>query len=300
MSSQRKLAYFLLLINTIVWGAAAPIVKPALSFITPEQFLFYRFLLASVLSFPIVIMLFRRSPLSPSELAKVVLLELVGTTLILWLTYQSLKLTSASEASIIYSTAPIFVTLSGILFLKERETKIEWIGLGLALFGTLVVTAEPFIRSPSLIFSGSKLGNLLMLTQNIVWAGYLVAAKRFYRRRSKLLVTGVSLWVGAVSFFLLSLSAGNAFSTISSHLAIPSVLFAIVYMAIFGSIIGATTYLVGQNLIEISEASSFTYLQPVVAIPLSVLWLKESLSPITVVGIVIIAMGVYLSEFKRS
>lgn len=299
MSRKRKLAYFLLLINTIVWGAAAPIVKPSLSFITPEQFLFYRFLLASVISFPVVIILFRRSPLSFSDFAKVVLLELVGTTLILWLTYQSLKLTTASEASIIYSTAPIFVTLSGILFLRERETRVEWIGLGLALAGTILVTAEPFIRSPSLVLSGSKLGNLLMFAQNIVWAGYLVAAKRFYRKRSKFLVTGVSFWVGAVSFFLLSFPAGNALSTISSHLAIPSVAFAVVYMAIFGSIIGATAYLVGQNLIEISEASIFTYLQPVVAVPLSVLWLKESISPITIIGIVVIGMGVYLSEFRR-
>lgn len=299
MTKRRKLAYLLLLVNTIVWGAAAPVVKPALSFVTPEQFLFYRFLLASVISFPVVIILFRRSPLSFSDFAKVVLLELVGTTLILWLTYQSLKLTSASEASIIYSTAPIFVTLSGILFLRERETRIEWIGLGLALAGTILVTAEPFIRSPSFIFSGSKLGNLLMFTQNIVWAGYLVAAKRFYRRRSKLLVTGVSFWVGALSFFILSLSSGNASFPAASHLEIPSVSLAVVYMAIFGSIIGATTYLVGQNLIEISEASIFTYLQPLVAIPLSILWLQESLSPITVVGMVIIGVGVYLSEFRR-
>lgn len=300
MSKKRKLAYFLLLINTIVWGAAAPIVKPALSFITPEQFLFYRFLLASVISFPIVLILFRRSPLPFSDFAKVVLLELVGTTLILWLTYQSLKLTSAIDASVIYSTAPIFVTLSGIMFLRERETRIEWIGLGLALVGTVLVTAEPFIRSPLLIFSGSQLGNLLMLAQNIVWAGYLVVAKRFYRKRSKFLVTGISFWVGATSFFLLSLPDGNAFSTISSHLAIPSVSFAVLFMALFGSIIGATTYLVGQNLIEISEASIFTYLQPVVAVPLSVLWLKESLSPVTIMGMIVIGIGVYLSEFKRN
>jgi drug/metabolite transporter (DMT)-like permease len=108
------------------------------------------------------------------------------------------------------------------------------------------------------------------------------------------------VWVGAASFVLLSLPSGNPLSTLSTHLTVPVVLFSVVYMAVFGSIIGATTYLVGQNLIEISEASIFTYLQPVVAIPLSILWLKESLSPITILGMLIIGVGVYLSEFRRS
>lgn len=299
MSKRRRLAYLALFVNTLVWGAAAPIVKPALSSVTPEQFLFYRFLLASIVSFPAVMVLLRRARLQRHDVLKISLLELVGTTLILWLTYQSLKLTTAIEASIIYSTAPIFVTLSGILFLRERETKAEWTGLTLAMLGTLIVTAEPFLRNRSFTLSGSLLGNLLMLLQNIVWAGYLVGAKRLYRYRSKLAVTGISFWIGLASFFLLALPSGNPMTTISTNLAIPSVLFAVVYMAIFGSIIGATTYLVGQNLIEISEASVFTYLQPLVAIPLAILWLHEPIAPLTILGSVIITIGVYLSEFRK-
>lgn len=300
MSKRRRFAYLALFINTLVWGAAAPIVKPALSFITPTQFLFYRFLLATILTLPVAIVLIKRARLRLKDIGIISALELIGTTLILWLTYTSLSLTSAIEASLIYSTAPVFVTLAGIFFLKERETKTEWNGLILAMVGTIIITVGPMIQGGSLELSGSLIGNALMFLQNIIWAGYLVFAKRIYRRRSKLMVTAISFWIGVVSFFLLALPSGNPLTSMAQDLSLPSVLFSVLFMALFGSIIGATTYLIGQNLIEISEASIFTYLQPVVAIPLSILLLQESLSPITVLGMAVIGIGVYLSEFRRS
>lgn len=299
MTRKRKLAYAALLINTLVWGAAAPIVKPALSFITPEHFLFYRFLIASVISLPFVLILIRNAKLKFKDVVSIILLELVGTTLILLLTYHALSLTSALDASLIYATAPVFVTLAGIIFLHEHETKTEWKGLFVALAGTMFITVGPLLTMGGSVTSGSFKGNALMLLQNIVWAGYLIIAKRVYRKLSLLLVTGISFWVGLASFFLLSSPSGNPLATILTDLAIPQVFFAVLYMAIFGSIIGATTYLFGQNLIEVSEASVFTYLQPLVALPLSVLWLLEPLSWMTVLGTALITVGVFLAEFKR-
>ncbi len=299
MTRKRKLAYLALLVNTLVWGAAAPVVKPALSFITPEQFLFYRFLVASIVSLPFVLVLMRNAKLKLKDILSIIILELVGTTLILLLTYHALDLSTALDTSLIYATAPVFVTLAGIFFLHERQTKTEWRGLLLALAGTIFITIGPLLVSGFSLSSGSFKGNALMVLQNIIWAGYLIAAKRIYRNRSLLLVTGISFWVGLASFFLLQLPKGNPFFDLSANLAHPSVFFAVMYMAIAGSIIGATTYLYGQKLIEVSEASVFTYLQPLVALPLSVLWLMEPLSWMTVVGTVLIAGGVYLAEFKR-
>jgi len=295
VSRNRKLAYLVLGINTIVWGLAAPAVKPALAFISAEKFLFYRFLIASLLSVPVLVWTFKSRNWKPEELLKVAGLELVGTTLILWMIYRALSVTSAIETSLIYSTSPLFVTLAGIIFLRERETKREWRGLALALVGTVLITAEPLIAGQR-AGGGSATGNILILLQNFVWAGYLVAAKKVYRKLPKIGVTTISFWVGMASFFLLSLSQGNPVATLAADLQIPAVQLAVWYMAIFGSIIGATTYLIGQNLIEISEATVFTYAQAVVAVPAAMWWLGEGLSPIALVGIVVVAIGVYLTE----
>ena len=297
MSPKRHLAYLLLIINTIVWGLAVPVVKPALSFTTPERFLFYRFLLASILTLPFLIFNWNKWKLNLKTVIKIGSLELIGTTLILWLFYYSLKLTSAIESSIISSVAPLFITALGIFILKEKETKREWRGLLLALLGTLIIAVEPLANQDGRI-SGNFAGNALMLLQNIVWAVYLVLAKKIYRHYSKLAITVISFWVGTITFFILSLPSGNPLLLISAEISQAMVLWAVIYMAIFGSIIGATTYLAGQNLIEISEASLFTYLLPLIAVPVSIIFLHESLPPLTTLGMILIFIGVIFGEKK--
>lgn len=299
MTKKRKIAYIALIINTIAWGAAAPIVKPALSFITPEQFLFYRFLIASLVSLPFLIPILLKSKLKFGDIAKIVFLELLGTTIILELIYVSLRLTSAIDVSLISSTSPLFVTFAGIYFLREKETKREWKGLFLALAGSILITIGPLVRNSHSVFRGSFEGNMLMIFQNILWALYLIIAKKTYQKFPKIAVTGVSFFVGLASFYILSLPSGNPLTGFAQHMSHVSVAIAVVYMAVFGSIIGATTYLFGQNLIETSEASVFTYLQALVALPLSVLWLGEQVTPVTIFGAIIIAIGVYLGEFKK-
>lgn len=295
MSPKRKLAYLALIINTIVWGLAAPIVKPSLSVTTPERFLFYRFLIAAAVSLPILIPLLLKLKLKIKDYLKIFGLELIGTTIILWIIYTSLKLTSAIESSLIYSTSPIFVTLAGILFLKERETRREWRGLGLALIGTLIVVLGPALAD-GVKFAGSTIGNSLMLLQNLIWAGYLVLAKRIYRRIPKLAVTGLSFWVGTITFAVISWPQGNPLRLFFTEMGNLSVFTAVIYMAVFGSIIGATTYLYGQNLIEVSEATLFTYLEALVAIPASMLLLAEKPSFLTIIGLAVISLGVFIGE----
>ena len=55
-----------------------------------------------------------------------------------------------------------------------------------------------------------------------------------------------------------------------------------------------------QKTIEIGEAALFGYLGPVFAIPLAVLWLKEELNTTFIFGAIIIAVGVFIAERKRS
>jgi drug/metabolite transporter (DMT)-like permease len=93
MEPKRKKAYLALLINTILWGAALPLVKPALSYITPSQFLYFRYLLAAPLMFPFLIFLWLKIKPSLKVLTRIVLLEFFGTPLSLMILYQGLKQT---------------------------------------------------------------------------------------------------------------------------------------------------------------------------------------------------------------
>lgn len=295
MSARRHLPLLALLINTILWGLALPIVKPALEFISPTQFLYFRYLLAAPLSL-LLLPFFRLPRLSVTQLGKITLLEFVGTPILLAILYTGLSLTSGLEASLLGATSPLFTILGGIWFLHERQTKKEWQGFALALFGTLLLTLEPLFLGNGLRFT-SLGGNFLILLQNVIWAGYLLVAKKLYRGLPKLFVTSFSYWLGLICFagYLLITSSLPDLTLLTSG----PVLFPVLYMSIFGSIVALALYLYAQDKIEASEASVFTYLQGAVAIPASFFLLGEKPTWWALLAVFIITYGVLRAELRK-
>lgn len=293
MRSRTK-AYLALLTMAVLWGAALPIVKPSLSFISPLQFLYLRYLIAAPLLLPVLIFYLLKIKPTAATLLKIIALEFLGTAINLPLLYRGLQLTSATEASLIGATGPVFTVLGGIIFLHERETKREWRGLLLSFLGTLILIFEPFLTGRNHAVGFSVLGNSLVLAYNLVYVIYVLLAKVYYKKIPKILVSSLSYPVALISFWLILVFTGQSFNP--GLLAIPAVATASIYMAVFGSIVAWTLFLYGQNLIEASEASLFTYLQGVVAIPVAWVFLGEIPTFPMIIAIILIAWGVILAE----
>jgi drug/metabolite transporter (DMT)-like permease len=300
----RWAAYAFLLINVVCWGIALPLVKPALHITTPFRYLMYRFSLAIVFSLPILLFYLTKIGKYQKYLSRILLIELIGTSLSLSLLYLGLRQTSSLEAAFIATTSPIFITIAGVIFLKEKQQGHEWIGSLISFLATLLFLALPIFNGNSLLFAGSLLGNTLVLAQNICVSFHCILAKKYYAGVPKFFVTTLSFYVGAATFLLLSL-AELRFSfpalVAATHVDFQSsqVLVAVFYMAIFGSIIGLTAYMKGQDAIEASEASLFSYLQPLVFVPLSLIVLHERIDIFQIGALIIILLGVIIAE-KRS
>lgn len=302
-ASKRLNSYAWMLVNVVCWGAAFVAVKPALSVTTPTRFLLYRYAFAIVLSLPILIHYKDKLPKMRKLLPKLIGIELLGTTLALWLIYAGLQLSSAIEANLITMSLPVLITIGGILFLKEREEKREALGLGIAVLGTLLLVLTPlFVFGNGLAITSFE-GNLLILLAMIINVAYYLLAKKHYHKYPLFLVTTLSFYVGFYSFIPLSIIEAGSITQFINGLLVdvmsPAVWIASGYMALFGSIIGLTAYYKGQDGIEASEAGLFTYLQPAVAIPLGVFLLGESVFGIQLLALGIILFGVYLAERRK-
>ncbi len=297
-------SYLLLLINTVVWGASLVIVKPAFETTTPFRYLWYRFLMASLLSIPIFVYYWPKLKNKMKTLLVVSAIEFLGTVISLGLLYVGLSRSTAIETSLLATTAPVFVTLAGIIFLKEKEEANEWLGLGVALLGTIMLTLIPYWGTPiHTWFNIHSGGTVLMLLYTIVNAFYFILAKKYFQKLPKLFTSAISFVFGAgmfgiLSWFELGPQASTLVSLMKVELMVPSVFIACTYMAIFGSIIGLTAYIKGQDGIEASEASLFGYLQPFVYLPLGILILKESVSGLQLLALGIVISGVILAEMR--
>jgi len=298
MSKSRKLAYLALTVNAIIWGSAFPIVKPVFDHISPLQYLYFRFLVAGIFSLPIFLYYYFKVHLKVSYLIKVLLIELFGTTLPLFILYEGLSKTSALEASLIGATGPIFVVLGGILFLRERESRREWQGLILSLLGSLILVLEPIWNGHGLIGSGLS-GNLAILVYNLLFMIYALVAKKFYKKRPPLYFGSLTYLATALIYGLI-LSSQHAFPSFENlRIWDWRIMFPVLYMAIPGGILAFALYLYAQSKIEVSEANLFTYLNGVVAIPAAYFLLGEKPSLTTIVAISIIAYGVYRAEISN-
>jgi drug/metabolite transporter (DMT)-like permease len=298
-------SYAFLLLNTLVWGAALIFVKPALDITTPMRFLLYRYFFAVLFSLPMLFYYWPKIKQKATALKRISALELLGTTIALSLLYIGLDRTSAIEASLLATTTPLFIVLAGVIFLRERQERIESIGLTLAFSGTILITLIPLLLNGSLQNSISLSGNLLILACNVATAAYFILAKKYYHGLPKLFVTTIGFYLGLSTFFLLSwfeagYSMTNLWSTILADFSTMPVWFASLYMAVFGSIIGLTAYIKGQEGIEASEASLFWYLQPLIYLPMGVMLLQETLYPIQLIGLGLILAGVIVAEQRSS
>jgi drug/metabolite transporter (DMT)-like permease len=301
-TKDRKIAYTLLLITTIIWGAAPAIVKNSYEVTTPFRFLFYRYIVAFVCSIPIILYYYNKVKNTIGLFSRVILLEFIGVTLSLGLLYIGLDKTTSIESGLIVTAGPIFTIIGGIIFLKEREEKNEIIGLVIALAGTILLTIIPLLLGQDGKFKFSIEGNLILIAVNIVTAVYYLLAKKYYKGYPKFYLSSISFLVGLVSFFILALieahSLANLTDSITSDLKHFSVIFASVYMGTLGSIIALTFYIIGQDKIEASEASLINYLQPIIFIPLGVLWLGEAVHPLQITALIVILAGVVLGAWK--
>lgn len=272
-----------MLTTSLIWGFAPPIIKYTLNFTSPLSFLFWRFLIVSLVLFIPLIFRLRKIKLSFKQLFNYFFLGFLATPLTLILLFEGIKRTSATDAAIISIIAPILIILGGAAFFKETVTKTEQIGIILVLLGTAITIIQPILVS-GLNFGKNVCGNFLVLAGSISWAAFTLLSKKI--KLDSFVLTAFSFLVGLVIIVPFFKPVIPPYSTWGG----------IFYMTIFGSVVAYFTYIYGFSKIEASEAAIFTYLQPIFAAPVAIIWLGEKITLFFIIGAAIIGLGVFLTE----
>lgn len=318
------LAYGALFIATAIWGIAVPIIKLTLNYSSVMTFLFFRFLIVCVILLPFVMIELKKNPLHKNDVFNLLLLGITGESSLI-IVFWGLKYTSAIDAAVIGATAPIMAIIAGHYFYKDKITKFAKIGVIIATLGTLFVVIEPVVFFQK-ISQGSLLrifGNTLMILYNFVFTWYVIFSRKVLghnsvqitralgmlhikpnvKRYSVFLLTSVTFYVGFVTFIPLAiLERFGAFGPVQSISALvsPIPLFGVLYMAIFSSIFANILFVWGLDKSSVSDSAIFSYLGPVFTLPFSYILLKEVPATYTIVGILILALGVIIAEKHKA
>ncbi len=128
--------------------------------------------------------------LNKKQALKLLVIGIIGGSLPFALFFSGLIQTSAINASLIHKTLFVWVLLFGIPFLKERLTKLQWLGIA-AIFGANLMVGG---------FKGFKYntGELMILGATVLWAVENIIAKVTLRDLSSSLVTGARMIIGSL------------------------------------------------------------------------------------------------------
>ena len=293
MTSPRAKAYALLLLTTVIWGVAGPVIKFTVGYIPPFIFLLYRFAIAAVFGLVLLLKYTKNHwPTKTSDAVWIVLYCFLTSTVSLSLLFLGYEQTTALDGSVINALYPIMVSTVGVAFLHEHVTNREKIGMAVATLGTLAVIFEP---------GASITGNLFIVASLLVGVVLAVMAKLLLRHLAHFdfVLTQLSFIVGFLTILpitLLLYSPSSIYYLISS---IPASAHAgVVYMALISGTLAYTLWHRAQKTIETGETAVFTYLYPIFTIPLSLFWLHEKVSLIFILGALTTAAGVIIAELK--
>lgn len=298
MNSVRTKAYLELLLVSVIWGIAGVVIKYTLGGFSPFIFLTYRFFISTILAIFLFITMGVKLPKNPKVLGLAIFNGFLISTASLGLLFLGANKTTSIDLNLISAMAPIMIAAAGIIFLKEHVTGREKIGIAIAFIGTLVTIAEPVLKMNDGV--RALTGNLIIFASVLVSVASAVLAKKVMRNEvDALTATNLSFIVGFLTIvpFTFSQITASKFEILTKvpltyHLGV-------LYMAILSGTFAYYLWHKAEKSIEISEVNLIAYLYPVFGTPLSVLWLKEKITLPFIVGSVIIAIGVFLAEFKK-
>ena len=206
-----------------------------------------------------------------------------------------LKMTSATEAGLITSTTPAAMGLVTCFVLKERLFARQWIGIALALFGMMSINAFPAGEIADHGSCNHLLGNLLVCLAVVGEAVFLLLKKMMAPAVSSMMTTGILCALGLAMFLPPAIyqSIGFNFRTVGL-----SGWGAIAYFGVVFTVVAYFLWFSGVSRVSGGTAGIFSAVMPVSAVGLSVLFLGESLTFSSILGVVFVLGAIVLISLE--
>jgi drug/metabolite transporter (DMT)-like permease len=289
----------LLLLTIVIWGSNFALVKSALADFPPLVFNAFRLLIASALflvAIAVEARLRRRSgtepaqPLTPADWRQLIGLAIVGHVIYQLCFVAGVARTSVGNAALIFGCTPVTVSLLSALAGHERIPRLRWVGAALSLAGIYAVVGHRTEWSTT-----GLIGDAIVIVAMFCWSFYSVASQPLLRRHSAVVVTGVSMAIGAACYALIALPSfiatdWGSISGLNWMLMIASAVLAL-----------GLAYMIWYTGIQRSGSSRtamYTNLTPIVAMIVGALWLAEPITRAQVIGTVAILAGVAVTRLS--
>jgi drug/metabolite transporter (DMT)-like permease len=193
---------------------------------------------------------------------------------------------NSSFAAIVVASMPLWVAVMGLYF-GHKPTRRELIGLCIGFSGVVVLNAGASIGGDPIAFAA-------VIASPILWAWGSVLGARVELARGPIASATQMLCGGAV-LVVLGAAFGEHFTQVPSAKSIG----ALAYLVVLGSLVAFSAYGFLLRTVRPAVATSYAYVNPIVAIVLGVAFAGESISPRAIVATGLTLGGVAILATRK-
>ena len=148
---------------------------------------FYRLLFGLIGIIPVWI--YFKKPITDIKGVKVAIIcgILFAFDIALW--NSSIMLSKASISTLLANLAPVWVGIGALLFMKEKPTRIFWIGTAISIFGVSIIIGVNQVLEAKL-----NIGNSLAILASMFYGAYLITVRKGRNTLDTFSFTAISIF----------------------------------------------------------------------------------------------------------
>ena len=277
------------LLVTIIWASSFVFVKMALAYMGPFTIAGLRYFLGFLILLPFMVPRLRAlRGLPPRLWIRLIIIGIVAYTIANGAFYLSLRYLPAVTLSFVNSLGPLLVLFAGVVWLQEIPARLQVIGVAICLVGGALFFS-PGLRG------GEPLGMAIGAVGMISFVAFGILAREVARDRhiDALSRTAIPLAVGGVSLLLIAIPLEGVPTLTLNGWAI------VLWLALVNTTLAYVLYHHALQELTALEMNVLLNLCPLGAALLAWLLLGETLTPVQILGMIVVIFGVTLVQQMR-
>ena len=275
-----------LILTAAIWGFAFVVVKDSVDTIPPVYMVSIRYTIAAVLLGFVLIPQFKK-------LNRYYWIHGAVTGLMLALGYitQTIgcKYTTAGKNAFLTTIYVILIPLISWPLNKKRPHFVVFLSAVMALVGIGLLA----LRNEGGVL-GFNVGDILTLICGLFYALHIIFTAKFSQNKNPVILTWIQFIVAAVFSWAVSPLIDGSFSV--ALLKSSRVIFSMLYLGIFSSLVAFLLQNICLKYMESSLASLFLSLESVFGVIFSTIFLRERMTLVMIIGCVLIFAAITIAD----
>ncbi len=291
MSKSKSGVYLAVIFAMIFWGFTFVAFKFAYQSFRPISIVTFRLAVSIFFLFGFAVLFKRLNRIKRKDQKWFLLLAIVEPFFYFLGEAYGLTRVTATVGAVIISTIPLIVPFASYYLFREKLTPMNYLGLAISFGGVLLV-----VLTKSGGLAADWKGILLMFVAVISAVSYTMVVKILADDYTPITITAYQSFYGLLMFiplFLFMEIPHLDFSVVTTNS-----LLAVGYLGVFGSGICFILITIGIRELGAARANIFGNLIPVVTAIVSFFVLKEAMPLMKVLGIIIVILGLFLSQIS--